>query len=187
MEFSETAKNWLLERCRTAIAEAIHGRDLQAPESVPKQVECPLACFVTLSGGGGELRGCIGTFASDAPLWKTAERMARAAAMEDPRFAPMTDARELAHCSLEISVLSEPETIDAEDLTVGVHGLVISSGARRGVLLPQVAVEQRWDRETFLAQTCRKAGLAPTAWRAASTTLEAFTATVIKEGQNGSA
>jgi len=99
--------------------------------------------------------------------------------MEDPRFPPVR-AAELDMLQLEISVLSPMFTIAPEDVVVGKHGLLISHGGRRGLLLPQVAPEWGWDRETFLAQTCRKAGLPPDQWRHGAK-IEAFTAEVFGE------
>lgn len=130
-----------------------------------------------------ELRGCIGMIVAVSALDETVRAMARAAALEDPRFRPVTEA-ELESLQLEISVLSPMVEIAAEDVIAGRHGLMVSYGGRRGLLLPQVAVEQRWDRETFLSQTCRKAGLPLDQWKKGAK-IEAFTAEVFGEAEPG--
>ncbi|MBK6846890.1 MAG: AmmeMemoRadiSam system protein A [Proteobacteria bacterium] len=142
----------------------------------------PAGCFVSLHRQGPEhqLRGCIGTFEARQALVDNVAQMAIAAATRDPRFAPVTS-DELPLLSIEISVLSPPQPTTAEQVRVGLHGLQITRGAWRGVLLPQVATAQGWDRETFLASTCRKAGLPAEAWRQPQTTIESFTAQVFSE------
>lgn len=111
------------------------------------------------------LRGCIGHLEADEPLLDVVRRCAISAATEDPRFPPLA-ARDLNRVELEISVLGPIEPVeDHATIEVGRHGLVVQHGCRRGLLLPQVAIEWAWDRETFLAQTCVKAGLSPDAWR----------------------
>jgi AmmeMemoRadiSam system protein A len=114
---------------------------------------------------GAELRGCIGTFRESDPIYRAVAEMGRAAAAEDPRF-PRVTPEEVPELGVEISVLSPLRPVaDPAEVEVGRHGVCVVEGARRGVLLPQVAVEWGWDRETFLDQTCRKAGLPPDAWR----------------------
>ena len=114
-----------------------------------------------------------------SPLYAAVAETARAAAFEDTRFYPVTldEARQLA---IELSILSVPEPIDPERVEVGRHGLLISMGGRRGLLLPQVPIEHHWNRVTFLEQTCRKAGLTLDAWRRGAA-VEAFTAEVFGE------
>lgn len=130
----------------------------------------------------GSLRGCVGYAAAVAPLYRAVAETARAAAFEDSRFQPVTRP-EASELEISLSVLSPLFPIRPEEVEVGLHGLVVSLGAHRGLLLPQVPVEWGWDRETFLDQTCRKAGLAPDTWRK-DATLEAFSAEVFgdKEG-----
>lgn len=135
--------------------------------------------FVTLHRGR-QLRGCIGTFEDSDTLLHTVQRMAVAAATTDPRFPPVT-AEELAGLHIEISALSPLHESSADAVQVGVHGIYVTRGFRRGVLLPQVATENGWDRETFLAHTCLKAGLDPDAWRDGGTRIELFTAEVFGE------
>ncbi len=120
--------------------------------------------FVTLHAGG-ELRGCIGYPGANDPLDEVVGRCAIAAATEDPRFPPLS-ADELPGLELEISVLTPIRPVDdLTEIEVGRDGLVAQDGFRRGLLLPQVATEHQWDRETFLSHTCLKAGLRPDAWR----------------------
>ncbi len=111
-----------------------------------------------------ELRGCLGRI-SPSPLGEAIGDLAAAVADSDPRF-PAVRPEEMADISLEISVLTpEEEVTDIARIEVGRHGLIVEDGMRRGLLLPQVASERHWDRETFLDQTCVKAGLRPDAWR----------------------
>jgi len=144
-----------------------------------------LGTFVTLEkheGGRRLLRGCIGSWGGGTPTWRSVVENAVAAATRDHRFPPVTP-EELAGLELEISVMSAPRPIAAGEVMVGRHGLVMSRGRRRGVLLPQVPVRLKWDRETFLAQTCRKAGLEAECWRDPETTIQGFTAQVFGEGE----
>jgi len=150
------------------------GRVPEAPAPAGK-LAAPGAAFVTLKKKG-RLRGCIGYTEPVAPLFKVVQECAVAAATEDPRFPPVS-AGELPSIDLEISVLTPLTPIRPEEVEVGRHGLMVSLGGRRGLLLPQVPVELGWDRETFLDQTCVKAGLPADAWRRGAT-LQAFTAEV---------
>ena len=120
--------------------------------------------FVSLHKNG-HLRGCIGRIEADQPLSMTVHEMACAAAFDDPRFPSLTE-EELSGLDIEISVLSPLRQIqDEKEIEVGIHGLYIVNGFYRGLLLPQVAVEHKWDRETFLEATCHKAGLPSSAWK----------------------
>jgi AmmeMemoRadiSam system protein A len=126
------------------------------------------------------LRGCIGYVIALLPLWQTVMECSIAAATQDPRFVPV-QVKELQAIDIEISVLSPLEKVaDPETIQVGSHGLVISQHGRRGLLLPQVAVEYRMDRERFLQETCRKAGLPADAWKKGAE-IECFTAFVFGE------
>lgn len=135
--------------------------------------------FVTLRNGE-KLRGCIGIITPPGPLFETVQECAPSAATSDPRFNPVT-LSELKEIGIEISVLSTPEPLrDRSQIELGIHGLIISQEGRRGLLLPQVATENHWDRETFLAQTCRKAGLPLDAWKTGAE-IKIFTAFVFGE------
>jgi len=136
--------------------------------------------FVSLKKRG-RLRGCIGFIEAKKPLAKTVEEMAIAAAFQDPRFEPLKK-EELKDLRLEISVLTPLRRIaDVGEIEVGVHGLYIRKGGCAGLLLPQVATEYGWDRDTFLRETCCKAGLAPDAWRDRDTEIYHFSADVFGE------
>lgn len=136
----------------------------------------PRGAFVTLTKKG-DLRGCIGYIEPVAPLYKAVMQCAVYAASEDPRFSPVTP-RELAEIAVEISVLTTPRKInDHRLIQVGKHGLIMSRNGRRGVLLPQVATENGWDREEFLSQACLKAGLPADDWKNGAT-IEVFEAIV---------
>jgi uncharacterized protein len=124
----------------------------------------PGGAFVSLHNHG-ELRGCIGHIEPNEPLGKVVPRCAVAAASTDPRFPPIT-AAELRHVEIEISLLGPLEAIQrVDEIEVGRHGLLVEQRWQRGLLLPQVAAEWNWDAETFLAQTCVKAGLPRDAWK----------------------
>jgi len=167
----------LLGIARRTIEGYVRDRRVPGISGLSGKLAEPGAAFVTLKKKG-RLRGCIGYTEAVAPLFKVVQECAVAAA-EDPRFPPVS-AGELPSIDLEISVLTPLAPIRAEDVEVGRHGLMISHGGRRGLLLPQVPVELGWDRETFLDQTCVKAGLPTDAWRRGAT-LQAFTAEVFGE------
>jgi AmmeMemoRadiSam system protein A len=170
----------LLRLARQAIAAHLGGRQLELPEPSGVLAE-RLGAFVTLRGRDDhDLRGCIGQMQAERPLVETIARMAVAAATEDGRFDPVR-ADELDRLAIEISVLGPMHKIRPDQVEVGRHGLLISAGRRRGVLLPQVPVEQGWGRETFLEHTCLKAGLPLDAWRKPGIELLAFSAEVFGE------
>ncbi len=144
---------------------------------VSEQLKEPYGAFVTLKKEG-VLRGCIGYIVATEPLFLTVARMAGAAAFEDPRFPPVTP-EEFPHLDVEISILSPLEKVtDVAAVTPGIHGLYMRQGRCSGLLLPQVATEWNWDRETLLVQTCRKAGLSPDAWKDPATEIYWFQAEV---------
>ena len=136
--------------------------------------------FVSLHEGD-ELRGCIGQIVPDRELYKIVQSCALSAALDDPRFNPVT-ADQVPLLTIEISVLTPMVRVTrVEEIEVGRHGLYITVGNRRGLLLPQVATQYGWDRDAFLAQTCRKAGLPENAWRNPSASIHAFEAEVFSE------
>jgi len=168
----------LLELARRAVIGAVC--EGQAEGDVPPELaafECAGA-FVTLRRNG-KLRGCIGQIALKQPADVVAYS-ARAAAVDDPRFQPVR-AQELAEIEIEVSILSPPESIEPQQIDVGRHGLIVSRGFQRGVLLPQVATEHGWDRVRFLQETCLKAGLDRCAWMDPETQILAFAAVVFSE------
>lgn len=143
------------------------------------------ALFVTLRRRG-ELRGCIGTLSPEGDLSRMVPRFALRAAFEDPRFPPLS-AEELPDCDIEISVLTPPAPVeDPESVEIGRDGLIVEARGQSGLLLPQVATEWGFDRERFLAEVCRKAGLPSGAWREPGARLWSFQAEVFGEEEGGS-
>ncbi len=171
----------LLRAARRTLEEYLTSHRAPTIETASPALLEPRGAFVTLHTGK-HLRGCIGTFEASDPLLDTVQRMAIAAATNDPRF-PRVEAEELPALHLEISALSALRPARAEDVKVGVHGIYITRGFNRGVLLPQVATENNWDRDTFLDHTCMKAGLHPGAWREPDTKIELFSAEVFGEAR----
>jgi AmmeMemoRadiSam system protein A len=139
------------------------------------------ACFVTLwQSEHGRLRGCRGEFSAHQPLPAAVAQMALAAALDDPRFAPVAPA-ELPQLRIEISVLSPLQPIQPQAIQLGKHGLLLVQGDRRGLLLPAVPIEHHMEREQFLDALCHKAGLPADAWRDPATALWAFETEAWKE------
>jgi len=176
-EYSAEERRMLLTLAHRSIESALRKQpiDTTAPSG---HLEEPRGAFTTLHLFGN-LRGCIGYVLPTGSLYQTIAETARAAAFDDPRFEPLTG-EEAPYLKVEISVLSVPRPIRPEQIEVGKHGLIVSAGMRRGLLLPQVPMEWEWDRETFLSQTCLKAGLAPEAWKRGAE-IQGFTAEVFGE------
>jgi AmmeMemoRadiSam system protein A len=136
--------------------------------------------FVSLQVDG-TLRGCLGQTDPETPLYRTVSDLAIGAATRDARFATL-QREEIPRTRITISILSPRERVsDLGRVEVGQHGLVITRGEQRGLLLPQVATDHKWDRDTFLGETCRKAGLAAEAWREPDIVIERFTADVFSD------
>jgi AmmeMemoRadiSam system protein A len=185
-EFSIEQRRTLLRIAHEAILSVLEGRPFSEAPPFPAGLSDPRGVFTTLYLTGDppgdlhrELRGCVGYALPIVPLYRAVAETARAAAFEDSRFLPVTK-EEALELEVSLSVLSRLFPIHPEAVEVGRHGLLLSHGARRGLLLPQVPVEHGWDRETFLEQTCRKAGLPLDAWRK-NATIEAFTAEVFAD------
>jgi AmmeMemoRadiSam system protein A len=171
----------ILQIARRAIRERVSGRVMAGPAISDPVLQAPGAAFVTLTRSGA-LRGCIGFVQAVQPLGEAVAHCAAAAATEDPRFSPVKP-EDLPELQLEISVLSPlVRAEDPAEIQVGLHGLHISRGGRRGLLLPQVATEHGWNRETFLRQTCRKAGLPDDAWQRGAE-IHVFTVDHFSDGQ----
>lgn len=185
MNLSADEKKILLEIARQTIEASVHHKpiaDFEEMYGITPSLLLKAGAFVTIEIDH-RLRGCVGYIQSDEPLFDTVSKAAISAAMHDTRFSPLTEA-ELKDIDIEISVLSPMKKVD--DVTAiipGEHGLLIESGYHHGLLLPQVAAEYRWDRETFLEQTCIKAGLPKNAWKRPETTIYSFTALVFNEEQ----
>jgi len=176
--FTTDQQRFLLGLAREAIMTALTEGRIVTPQIVDEPLRQSLGAFVTLTSNG-DLRGCIGYPEPTFPLYETIIRGGVSAALHDPRFPPVTPG-EIEELLIEISVLSPLTPIKPEDVVVGTHGLVIEKGRARGLLLPQVPVEWGWNREEFLAHTCRKAGLPTNAWHTGAA-LYAFTAEVFSE------
>ena len=171
---------------RDALEAFVLGRARQAFE-IPKRFEEKAGAFVTLNEHpSGELRGCIGYPQPFFALLKSIEKGAEGAA-EDPRF-PRLRSEELDRVSVEVSILTPPQLIEVKKpkdlpkyVTVGVDGLTVAQGPFRGLLLPQVAVDNQMDAENFLSEACMKAGLLPDAWLDPATRVYKFQADVFGE------
>jgi AmmeMemoRadiSam system protein A/AmmeMemoRadiSam system protein B len=175
--FSREERQALIDIAKAAVRAAARGERYAPAEPTAESLRRNGAAFVTLKESG-QLRGCIGHVIATEPLYECVAEVARAAAIEDPRFDPV-EPRELDQLSYEISVLTPPEVVtDPTTIQVGRDGLIMSRGGRRGLLLPQVPEEQGWDREQFLDGTCRKAGLPAGCWREPGTRIERFQAIV---------
>ena len=173
-EFTPEERAVLLRLAHESILSALERREISLTPPLP-HLEEPRGAFTTIYSHGN-LRGCVGYVFPVASLYRTVAETARAAAFEDTRFSPVS-LQEAAELDVSLSILSPLRVISPEEVEIGRHGLVVSQGGRRGLLLPQVPVEHQWDRVTFIEQTCRKAGLPLEAWRLGAT-LEAFTAEV---------
>lgn len=176
---SEAEQRLFLELARQALTQAVAGqkRTLSVPEeSIFSEKR---GVFVTLHVGG-RLRGCIGVVEAYEPLREAIARCAASAALHDPRFSPVRP-DELPGLQIEISLLSPPAPIRPEEIKIDMHGLLISNGKHRGLLLPQVATEHKFGREQFLEETCEKAGLPRNAWQQPDTEILAFTCEVFSE------
>jgi AmmeMemoRadiSam system protein A len=180
MELSDEDKRELLRIARRSIECTVRGLPLPVPNPTSDALRETRGAFVTLTEHG-HLRGCIGYTEAMKPLADVVNEVAAKAAVEDPRFPPVSE-EELNEIELDVSVLSPLQKVsDISTIEVGRHGLLLELGYFRGLLLPQVAVEYKWDREAFLENTSRKAGLPPDAWKERDAILYSFTAEVFSE------
>ncbi len=175
----QRSRKYLLAVSRDAIARHL-GLPTSPPHLIPvadPQVRRPV--FVTLTVGD-RLRGCVGNMNPSGSLLESVAACAVASATADPRFRPLAPG-EFDKVRIEISILSPPvPAAGPPDIVPGTHGIIVTQGQRRGLLLPQVATEHGWTAETFLSQACVKAGLRPDAWRGGGG-IEVFTAEVFAE------
>ena len=177
-EFSGDERRQLLALARQAIALAFEQR-VPSIDHLPLHLREPRGVFTTLMLNSA-LRGCVGHAEPVQPLAQAVISTATGAAFHDPRFAPLTP-EELPQTHISLNILSPIFPIQPEQIELGKHGLLISQGNRRGLLLPEVPEHMGWHgREKFLEQTCLKAGLAPDAWRKGAR-IEAFTAEAFGE------
>lgn len=177
LSLSDEDRRAILALARQGVEHAVqHGRPLSTfPTDGIFAEQCGL--FVTLHAAG-KLRGCIGIIEARATLAENLVRCAADAALHDPRFSRLRP-EELADLAVEVSLLSPTYPIRAEEVEIGKHGLLVERGTRRGLLLPQVAVEHRLGREQFLGETCVKAGLPRDTWKEPDTKLHAFECVII--------
>jgi hypothetical protein len=178
---SEPEKTELLALARKSVEYMVQKQNpYEPPASASQALNQERGAFVTLKKAGA-LRGCIGYTSAVKPLYMTVRDTATLAAIRDPRFQPV-QASELPLLDYEISVLSPLRRVtDIQQIKVGEHGLLMKNGDSEGLLLPQVPVEQKWDRQTFLEQTCAKAGMSPGCWKQEDTDIFSFTAVVFGE------
>jgi uncharacterized protein (TIGR00296 family) len=176
---------FLVRLARQSIEASLRGEEPRVPE-VGGGLREKRGVFVTLTEGE-ELRGCIGFPLPFLPLVEATVKAALSAAFEDPRFPPLRR-EEMGRVLVEVSVLSEPEVIRVKDprdypkaVRIGEHGLIVEGLGTSGLLLPQVAVEWKWDAEEFLSQCCMKAGLPPDMWLTKEVRISRFTAQVFSE------
>ncbi len=174
----------LLKLARLTVETYVTTRQPPAWSNRFPALEQKMGAFVTLKKHG-DLRGCIGRFEPDLPIYKVVMEMAIAASTEDHRFSPVSP-KELRALEYEISALSPLRKVaNWKEIEIGKHGVEVVRGMRRGVFLPQVATEQGWDLETFMNNLCaHKAGLPADAWKDPDTTIYVFTAQVFGEGEH---
>lgn len=179
---NDDQRKTLLRIARQSIEATLAGRRVElCVGDYDDALRKPSGAFVTLRTRAGALRGCIGSIVAVEPLCKAVSSNAVNAAFRDPRFFPVLLA-ELVQLELEISVMGPIEEVkDVADIICGRDGLIVRLGRSAGLLLPQVATEYGWDRDTFLDQTCVKAGLSRSAWRAGGCRIEKFSAEVFGE------
>jgi AmmeMemoRadiSam system protein A len=180
MNLKSADKKLLLQVARDSISAQLKGKAGTPVKATAPVLEEFRGAFVSLHRRG-QLRGCIGYIDAVKPLLQTVLEMAPAAAFQDPRFRPL-QADELADLEIEISVLTPMRLVKSTDeIEVGQHGLYIVKGLNRGLLLPQVATQYHWDRQTFLEQTCNKAGLPSNAWKDSDTQIFIFRAEIFTD------
>jgi uncharacterized protein len=177
----DTDKAELLKLARTTLETYLANGKIPPHQASSEALLEQKGAFVSLHQGD-ELRGCIGILVADQELFKIVQHCVLSAAMEDTRFISVTR-DEVDSLSIEISVLTPFRRIqDINEIEVGKHGLYIVRGEYRGLLLPQVATQYRWDRLTFLKHTCLKSGLPESAWRDPQTVIYTFEAEVFSDG-----
>ena len=177
---SNQEKQFLLQLARDTIITFLTSGNKKREKYFSDNLKTPTGVFVTLHEAG-DLRGCIGYVEGVKPLQDAVIDNAVSAAFSDPRFMPVgTD--EVEQLDIEISVLTPLELVqNTEEIEVGKDGLLMKRGYNQGLLLPQVATEQQWDRETFLQHTCMKAGLPIDAWQDDETEIYKFSAIIFGE------
>jgi uncharacterized protein (TIGR00296 family) len=178
---------YLARLARRVIAKHLKGEKTRAPEKPAEKLREKAGVFVTLETyPTKDLRGCIGYPEPVMPLVEALMKVAVSAATNDPRFPPL-QLEELETILVEVSILTKPKVLTVKpkkyvnQIDIGKHGLIVEHGFNRGLLLPQVAVDENWDKEDFLANTCMKAGLLPDAWLDEDTKVYRFEGIVFTE------
>jgi len=186
MNLIPTQGKFLLNLARKTLEHFLNHKDFSKPKSYDEILDEPRGVFVTLTKNG-ELAGCIGHPYPVTPLIDAVMDLAISSATSDPRF-PALKAEDLTSVKIEITVLTAPELIEVSDpaqyphkIILGTDGLIIESGGQKGLLLPQVAPEWKWDETEFLQHTCTKAGLSPNAWEDPETNIYKFQGQIFKE------
>ncbi|MFQ6675515.1 MAG: AmmeMemoRadiSam system protein A [Fidelibacterota bacterium] len=180
MELSPGTRKEALRLARWALEWHLRGNRVPPPDLTDPVFEEPHGLFVTIHRDD-ELRGCVGRVDPLTVLREEIPDLALAAATRDPRFYPVTP-QEVETVRIEISLLTPPEEVrDVSEIQVGTHGIIVERNGAKGLLLPQVAVEEGWDRNTFLAHACLKAAQPPEAWKDPETRIYRFTAEVFSE------
>ena len=174
-------KQLLLALARRALISAVRNRESLKDLPSDEALQRPGGAFVTLHYRG-RLRGCVGQLPSKESLLEVVAHCSKCAALEDPRFEEVSGA-ELPGIEIELSVLSAPVDVKLGQILPAEHGLIVSWGWKRGVLLPQVAEQFHWNARRLLEETCLKADLARDAWRDPATRVQAFTADVFSESE----
>ncbi len=184
---SQEEGNFLVKLARKTIEVYLNEEKvLNVPDDTPNTLKEDMGVFVTLNRGD-DLRGCIGYPEPIKPLVNAVIEAAISAATQDPRFPPVKP-HEMDEITVEVSVLTKPQLIEVdkpadypEKIKIGEDGLIVETRFYRGLLLPQVATEWRWDAEEFLSNTCMKAGLSPDCWLSPEVKIYQFQGQIFQE------
>jgi uncharacterized protein (TIGR00296 family) len=193
-QLTQNEGEYLVRLARNAVGQYLKtGQTPKAPSDAPAKLKEKCGVFVTINKiqtgreGKHELRGCIGFPYPTHTLVQAVIEAAISSATQDPRFDPMR-AEELNQVVFEVSVLTPPEAVEVTNpkdycskIKVGEHGLIVERSYCKGLLLPQVPVELKWDEEEFLCQCCLKAGLPPDSWLLKGTKIYKFQAIIFEE------
>ena len=176
LHLTDNERSLLRRIAQNSIEHALFGKKEEILE-IPENLKTKRGAFVCLKTKG-ELKGCIGYIREQMPLDETVKQMAVEAAFHDPRFVPLNES-EWRDTQIEISVLTPMRKIESlEEIQIGIHGLYVENGINSGLLLPQVATENNWERDVFVEYACMKAGLPRTAWKSEKTDIYVFAADV---------
>lgn len=182
--YSADEKQSLLALARNTIEYVLSKKGLPDTKAFSDKLKEVRSCFVTLHDKEGRLKGCIGNIEAFEALADNVSHNAFNAAFRDPRFTPVSSIKELENYIIEISILTLPRKIaSVQEFIVGKHGINLSVQGSGAVFLPQVALEQGWDRETTLSHLSMKAGLPADSWKSAEAVFEVFEAIVFSEKQ----